>query len=75
MYVCTCNPFSDKAVKACFDTAAKKGARVTVSEVYKACTDGKTINESCHACAPMLADMTKDHNRKIIPILPVRDPL
>lgn len=70
MYVCTCNPISDRAVKACFDQAAEKGERVTVSETYRACTGGKAPTASCHQCVPMLADMVRDHNRKIIPIIP-----
>lgn len=75
MYICTCNPFSDRAVNTCFNTAAEKVERVTVSEIYRACTDGSTPNRDCHSCVPMLADMVKGHNRKIIPIRPAADPV
>jgi len=75
MYVCTCNPFSDKTVKTAFDQAAAKSERVTLSQIYRQCSSGQEINGNCHACAPMLADMVRDHNRKIIPVIPVNDPL
>lgn len=70
MYVCCCNPFSDKAVKAHFEENAKD-RRATVSELYNACSGG--AKPQCKTCLPTLAEMVKDHNRKIIPIVPVPD--
>lgn len=52
MYVCLCNPFTDKDVqKALSDTNVKK----TAGSVYKACTGGE--KPCCGTCICMLREM------------------
>ena len=57
MYMCLCNPFSDKKVE---EHLTKTDGRTTVSEVYKACSGGSKPN--CCSCLETLKDMVKIHN-------------
>ncbi len=75
MYICVCNPFSDKDVQSHFDAAAAQAERVTLNQTYAACSGGEPINGDCHKCVQTLAGMVKDHNSKIIPVAPVPDSL
>ena len=59
MWICHCNPFNDRDVKACLDE--KKGESVRVSGVYKACSGGKSPN--CGTCIAHLQEMVMAHNR------------
>jgi bacterioferritin-associated ferredoxin len=73
MYVCLCNPFTDKDVKTALENPE---VRNTPAQVYKACA-GKGPN--CGSCLCMVKDMIVDHQsalgvQKIIedmPALPV----
>jgi len=56
MYICLCNPFSDKDVAAYL---ADNGADASVSKVYKACTDGES--PQCCSCIQTLKDMLSDN--------------
>lgn len=61
MWVCHCNPFSDKDVRKCLD--GKKGESARVSEVYKCCSGGNKPN--CASCIPFLQELVMDHNRDV----------
>lgn len=70
MYVCMCNPFTDKDVKKALDDPA---VRNTPAQVYKSCSGGKGPN--CGSCMCYVKDMIVDHQsalgvRKIIEELP-----
>lgn len=59
MYVCLCNPFSDKDVKkalACPDT------RNTPAQIYKACAG---TGPNCGSCMCTIKDMIVDHQSAI----------
>lgn len=58
MYVCCCNPFSDKKVKECLDKAGDKSVRV--AEIYRACSGG--AKPQCGSCLPTLKNMVTEHN-------------
>ncbi|MCK6418793.1 MAG: hypothetical protein L6Q57_07645 [Alphaproteobacteria bacterium] len=60
MILCLCHPFSDSQAKAHMQA---KGAKVSVSEVYSVCSDGKT--PQCCTCLQTLKDMVKSHNRAV----------
>ncbi len=55
MYICLCNPFSDKDVKKVL--ASEKDA--SVSQVYMACSDGE--KPQCCSCLQTLKDILSDH--------------
>lgn len=57
MYICICNPFTDKDVKDHLQSCAGK---TSVSSVYKACSGGEKMN--CGNCACDLKDMVVQHN-------------
>jgi bacterioferritin-associated ferredoxin len=60
MYVCLCNPFSDKSVQKFLVTQDNK---VTVSGVYKECSGGQS--PQCRTCIDQIKDMVREHNRKV----------
>lgn len=69
MYVCLCNPFSDKDVKAALENPA---VRNTPAQIYKACA-GKGPN--CGSCLCFVKDMIVDHQsasgvQKIVESMP-----
>lgn len=69
MYVCMCNPFTDKDVKKALDNPE---VRNTPAQIYKACA-GKGPN--CGSCMCYVKDMIVDHHsalgvQKIIEDLP-----
>lgn len=69
MYVCLCNPFTDKDVKSALDNPE---VRNTPAQVYKACS-GKGPN--CGSCMCMIKELIVDHQsasgvRKIVEDMP-----
>ena len=58
MYICMCNPFSDRQVKQYLD---EKDDKATVGEVYKVCSDGEA--PQCCSCIDTLKDIVLEHNR------------
>lgn len=74
MYVCSCNPFTDKDVKKALENPDVPN---TLSCIYKACSGGKGPN--CGSCLCMVKDMIVDHQsalgvKKIKEDLPVPSP-
>ena len=68
MYICSCNAFNDKAAKEYLSQAE---GRVTVSEVYKACSEGEDPSKTCkNPCLQELKDMVKAHNESFGPSIP-----
>ena len=70
MYVCLCNPFSDRDVKTALENP---DIRNTPAQIYKSCSGGKSPN--CGSCMCMVKDMIVDHHstlgvQKIIEDLP-----
>ena len=70
MYVCMCNPFTDKDVKNALENPE---VRNTPAQVYKACSGGNGPN--CGTCIHFVKDMIVDHHsalgvQKIIDDLP-----
>lgn len=59
MYVCLCNPFTDRDVKAALDTLCP-GEKKTAGAVYKACTGGQ--KPCCGSCVCVLKEMVANHN-------------
>ncbi len=55
MYVCMCNPFTDKDVKKALENP---DVRNTPAQIYKACS-GKGPN--CGSCMCMVKDMIVEH--------------
>jgi bacterioferritin-associated ferredoxin len=60
MYICLCNPFSDKDVRKYLD---EHDDEVAISEVYRCCSGGET--PSCGTCVPTLREMVLDHNSRV----------
>lgn len=56
MYVCLCNPFTDKDVH---DALNNRAVRKTPAQVYKACAGGQ--KPCCGTCLCMVRDMVKSH--------------
>jgi len=74
MYVCLCNPFTDKDVKAAL---AHPDIRNTPAQIYKSCSGG--VQPCCGSCVCVIKDMIVDHQsasgvQKIIDDLPVLTP-
>lgn len=72
MYVCMCNPFTDKDVKKALENPA---VRNTPAQIYKTCSGGKGPN--CGSCMCFVKDMIVDYHsalgvQKIIEDLPER---
>lgn len=70
MYVCLCNPFTDKDVKNALE---HPGVRNTPAQVYKACSGGNGPN--CGSCMCLVKDMIVEHQsasgvQKIIEDMP-----
>lgn len=57
MYVCLCNPFTDKDVK---DALQNPSVRNTPAQVYKCCSGGQSPN--CGSCLCTVKDMIVDHH-------------
>lgn len=55
MYVCMCNPFTDKDVKCAL---ADPEVRNTPAQIYKACSG---TGPNCGSCMCMIKDMIVDH--------------
>ncbi len=55
MYVCMCNPFTDKDVKCALDNPE---VRNTPAQIYKACSG---TGPNCGSCMCMIKDMIVDH--------------
>jgi bacterioferritin-associated ferredoxin len=60
MYVCSCNPFTDKDVKKALGNPEITN---TVAKIYKACSGGKGPN--CGTCLCVVKDMIVDHQSAI----------
>ena len=58
MYVCMCNPFTDKDVKTALQDS---GVKKSVADVYKACSGGQT--PCCGSCVCMVKDMVASHEQ------------
>lgn len=69
MYICMCNPFSDKTVDKYFDL--HKGRKVTVAETYRACSGGEA--PQCCTCLTTLQAMVHAHNYRYKTLRPVDD--
>ena len=70
MYVCSCNPFTDKDVKNALENP---DVRNTPAQIYKACSGG--MGPNCGTCLCMVKDMIVDHQsalgvQKIIEEMP-----
>lgn len=61
MYICSCNPFSDKKVKDYIDQAGDK--KIQMSEVYRHCSGGE--KPQCCSCLPELKEMVLKHNNAV----------
>ena len=59
MYICLCNPFSDRDVKAFFQK--NKGEKPTVGNVYKACSEGE--KPQCCNCIETLKEVISECNQ------------
>lgn len=57
MYICLCNPFSDRDVR---DFLSKQDSKTSVSQAYRSCSGGE--KPCCGNCLPELRDMVRDHN-------------
>ena len=60
MYVCICNPFSDKSIAKYLDGQDKK---VTVAAVYHECSGGE--KPQCGTCLDMIKGLVREHNNKV----------
>lgn len=60
MYICICNPFSDRDVRDFLDQTDNK---VTLKTAYRACSGGEDMN--CGSCACELKRMVDHHNNAI----------
>lgn len=58
MYVCLCNPFTDKDVKRVLDSGA---VRKTPGAVYKACSGG--VKPCCASCVCTVRDIMDAHDQ------------
>lgn len=58
MYVCLCNPFTDRDVKAALE--APCAGKKTTASVYKACSGGQ--KPCCGSCVCVLKEMVANHN-------------
>lgn len=56
MYVCLCNPFTDKDVKSALESPA---IRKTPGQVYKACSGGQ--KPCCGTCLCLVRDIVNAH--------------
>lgn len=61
MYVCNCNPFSDKAVKQYLSECGDQKARC--GDVYRTCSGG--ASPKCGRCGPTLKEMVREHNNAV----------
>lgn len=59
MYVCLCNPFTDKDVKSALENP---GVRNTAAQIYKSCSGGSGPN--CGSCMCLVKDMIVNHHAK-----------
>jgi len=57
MYVCLCNPFTDKDVQRALESPE---IRNTPAQIYKTCSGGKGPN--CGSCMCFVKDMIVDHH-------------
>ena len=57
MYICLCNPFTDKEVRSYLGCCQ---GRASVGQVYRACSGGESPN--CCSCMETLREMVRDHN-------------
>ncbi len=57
MYVCLCNPFSDKDVT---NALKDPNVRNTPAQIYKACSGG--VKPCCGSCVCAIKDMIVDHH-------------
>ncbi len=74
MYICLCNPFTDKDVQRYLGCCKGKAG---VAETYKACSGGESPN--CCTCMETLRGMVRDHNNAVAvktlgDNLPVKNP-
>lgn len=60
MYICLCNPFTDKDVQSYLGACPGKAS---VSEVYKCCSGGE--NPNCCSCIATLKTIVRDHNNAL----------
>jgi len=60
MYICLCNPFTDRDVSKFLESRFSK---TSVSEVYDACSGGASPN--CCSCIEGLKDMVRQHNSQV----------
>lgn len=61
MYVCLCNPFTDRDVKAALED--KSLTRKTAGTIYKACSGGQ--KPCCGSCVCMLKEMVANHEASL----------
>lgn len=59
MFICLCNPFSDKKAKAHLEK--QEPGTASVSKTYHACSGGEKPN--CCQCLESLKELVKTHNK------------
>lgn len=57
MYICSCNPFTDKDVRRVLEDEKVKNSK---AQVYKAASGGQV--PCCGSCMCVVNDMIVDHN-------------
>ena len=60
MYVCMCNPFTDKDVKKALENC---DIRNTPAHIYKACSGGNT--PQCGTCIHTIKDLIVDYHSSL----------
>ena len=60
MYVCICNPFTDKDVKSALEDPCVKN---TPAQIYKTCSGGN--GPHCGSCMNMVKNLIVDHQSAI----------
>ncbi|MFA5591767.1 MAG: (2Fe-2S)-binding protein [Micavibrio sp.] len=74
MYVCLCNPFTDRDVKSALENPAVPN---TPAQIYKSCSGG--AGPQCGSCLCMVKDMIVEHQsasgvQKLIGDIPALSP-
>lgn len=62
MYICMCNPFTDRTVDKFLNLMRER--KVTIAETYRACSGGES--PQCCSCLCTLKDIVQEHNSAVI---------
>lgn len=60
MYICMCNPFSDKKVREHLNST---NGTARVADVYSCCSNGE--KPRCCSCIQTLKDIVQNHNNTV----------